>query len=48
MSDEIRPVTFAAIEVRPLPAHGIDEHWCMHEGCKRWGSFGFDRRFGTL
>lgn len=20
------------------------EHWCGQEGCKRWGSFGKDRR----
>jgi len=19
------------------------EHWCGHEGCKKWGSFGKDR-----
>lgn len=23
-----------------------EEHYCMHEGCKKWGSFGFDMRFG--
>lgn len=47
MSDETRPVSLTPIEARPLPAQGIDDHWCMHEGCKRWGSFGYDRRFGT-
>jgi hypothetical protein len=47
MSDEIRITTIAMTEVRRLPAQGIDEHWCMHEGCRKWGSFGFDGRFGT-
>jgi len=21
----------------------IHEHYCQHEGCKKWGGFGFDR-----
>jgi hypothetical protein len=25
---------------------GLFEHYCMHEGCKSWGSFGFDKRYG--
>jgi hypothetical protein len=25
-----------------------EEHWCEHDGCKRWGSFGFDTRDGTV
>ena len=45
MSDEIRPTLS---EPRLLPAAGIDEHWCEYAGCQRWGSFGFDRRFGTV
>jgi hypothetical protein len=34
------------------PAHmekapaGLFEHYCMHPGCKSWGSFGFDKRDG--
>lgn len=27
---------------------GMDEHWCMHNDCKRWGSFGFHGRYGQL
>ncbi|WP_421090037.1 hypothetical protein [Pseudochrobactrum sp. MP213Fo] len=23
-------------------------HWCMHNGCKQWGSFGFKGRYGAL
>lgn len=26
---------------------GIVEHWCMHPGCKAWGSFGFAGRYGV-
>jgi hypothetical protein len=25
---------------------GLFEHYCMHPGCKSWGSFGFDKRDG--
>jgi hypothetical protein len=25
---------------------GLFEHYCMHQGCKAWGSFGFDKRYG--
>jgi len=25
-----------------------EEHWCQHPGCKRWGSFGYDRGKGTI
>jgi hypothetical protein len=32
---------------RPAARAVIDEHWCMHAGCKRWGSFGFQTRKGT-
>jgi len=50
MSDEIR-ITLTTImveEVIALPAHkGIYEHWCRHTDCKRWGSFGYERGFGT-
>ena len=27
---------------------GVEEHWCMHEGCKKWGSFGISGRYGQL
>lgn len=50
MSDEIRVPTFT-VEVpfpRPLPASGIDNHWCEHTGCRRWGCFGYDRRGGVV
>lgn len=23
------------------------EHWCMHNGCKKWGAFGFTGHYGT-
>lgn len=23
------------------------EHWCQHPGCKKWGSFGYDRGKGS-
>ena len=51
MSDEIRLslATIVVEEVTAPPAHtGIYEHWCTHEGCKQWGSFGYDRRLGTV
>ena len=32
----------------PSQRTGIVEHWCDHSGCKRWGSFGHQRRYGTL
>ncbi|ATU94386.1 hypothetical protein B5P45_03460 [Phyllobacterium zundukense] len=25
---------------------GLFEHYCMHEGCKSWGAFGFEKRYG--
>jgi hypothetical protein len=34
------------------PAHmekapaGLFEHYCMHEGCRSWGAFGFEKRYG--
>ena len=42
-------------ETPPIPAYpshmeeapaGLFEHYCMHEGCKLWGSFGFEKRYG--
>lgn len=27
---------------------GIIEHWCMAEGCKEWGTYGFKTRYGQL
>lgn len=50
MSDEqIIQVSVTQITVettRQAPA-GIWEHWCEHEGCKRWGSLGFQSRYGV-
>lgn len=50
MSDEVRISTLPADlkVVRPLPEHGIDNHWCEQPDCSRWGSFGFDQRGGTI
>jgi hypothetical protein len=46
MADEIIQIveTVEVIELprRPRPA-GIFEHYCEHEGCKEWGSFGYER-----
>jgi hypothetical protein len=34
------------------PAHmekapaALFEHYCMHAGCKAWGTFGFEKRYG--
>lgn len=51
MSEEIR-VSLTTIEVEEITAPrahtGFYEDWCMHQGCRRWGSFGYDRRFGTV
>ncbi len=30
------------------PAYKMYDHWCEHQGCRRWGSFGFQSRYGTL
>ncbi len=27
---------------------GIVEHWCMSEGCKEWGTYGYKTRYGQL
>lgn len=24
---------------------GLFEHYCMHPGCRAWGSFGFEKRY---
>ena len=32
----------------PSQRTGIVEHWCDHPGCKCWGSFGHQTRYGTL
>ncbi|YBV97121.1 hypothetical protein M1D80_09555 [Phyllobacteriaceae bacterium JZ32] len=41
MGDESTPI------VLPKTGPGITEHWCMHPGCKAWGSFGFAGRYGV-
>ncbi|MCX8279682.1 hypothetical protein OSJ77_05745 [Phyllobacterium sp. 0TCS1.6C] len=28
------------------PQSGLFEHYCMHPGCGKWGSFGFANKFG--
>jgi hypothetical protein len=50
MSDERiiqASVTEVTIEARQAPA-GVWEHWCQHEDCKKWGSFGFSTRHGPV
>lgn len=50
MAADERPAGVEAetVETRRPPGKAvIDEHWCMHAGCKRWGSFGFATRYGT-
>jgi hypothetical protein len=27
---------------------GLFVHWCEHQGCKEWGCFGYETRYGTL
>ncbi len=34
-------------ENKPAKQEILDIHWCMHKGCKKWGSFGFNVRFVT-
>jgi hypothetical protein len=29
----------------PATPEKLDEHWCEHPGCKRWGCFGFQRGY---
>lgn len=29
------------------PASIHEDHWCQHPGCKKWGSFGYDRGKGA-
>lgn len=36
----------AVVETTDTPA-GVVEHWCDHQGCKRWGAFGYSSRYGT-
>ena len=31
--------------IEKAPA-GLFEHYCMHPGCKAWGAFGFEKRYG--
>ena len=35
-------------EKKVRTSKGMDEHWCMHNGCKKWGSFGISGRYGQL
>lgn len=34
-------------ENKPAKQEALYIHWCMHEGCKKWGSFGFNGRYGV-
>ncbi|CAN7424413.1 hypothetical protein LJR231_002748 [Phyllobacterium sp. LjRoot231] len=43
MSETPKPAYPDHMEKAPA---GLFEHYCMHEGCKAWGSFGFDKRYG--
>jgi hypothetical protein len=47
MSDETSIMIVVTEVVGPAPQRNIDNHWCDHAGCKRWGSFGFAGRYGT-
>lgn len=40
MSDE--PIR-AGMVTGHATAHGIEDHICEHEGCNRWGGFGFSK-----
>ena len=42
MSDDTPPW-----ESKPAKQEALYIHWCMHEGCKEWGSFGFAGRYGV-
>ena len=42
MSDDTPPW-----ESKPAKQSALYIHWCMHEGCKKWGSFGFNGRHGV-
>jgi hypothetical protein len=47
MSDEniiLSQVTASEITVSTARKR-IDEHWCDHPGCKRWGCFGYAGRY---
>lgn len=39
-----RPALLAPFHMEKPPA-GRSEHYCMYQGCKSWGSFGFDKRY---
>ncbi len=39
---------YARYADQPPRRTGIVEHWCDHPGCKRWGCFGHQTRYGTL
>ncbi|MBB5091736.1 hypothetical protein HNQ68_002277 [Pseudochrobactrum saccharolyticum] len=42
MSDDTPPW-----ESKPAKQEALYIHWCMHEGCKKWGSWGFNGRYGV-
>lgn len=47
MSDETQCVIMIDDVVEPAAARRMEDHWCEHPGCKKWGSFGFTGRYGT-
>ena len=34
-------------ETKPPKQAAFYIHWCMHEGCKEWGAYGFAGRYGV-
>ena len=34
-------------ESKPAKQEALYIHWCMHEGCKKWGGWGFNGRYGV-
>ncbi|WP_394892254.1 hypothetical protein ACG873_13145 [Mesorhizobium sp. AaZ16] len=47
MSDEPPRVIMIAEIVEPVELRKIEDHWCEHPACKKWGSFGFADRYRT-
>jgi hypothetical protein len=44
MSDALAPVRQPILlPDTPRSATGVNEHWCEHPGCKKWGGRGYAR-----
>jgi len=43
MSDTLPSATLILLPDTPRSAPGINEHWCEHPGCRRWGGRGYAR-----